>query len=763
MNLPEQAKMLVQYVEAAQRQLKYIEPRRRDQDFEKKGGTLLYAVDTDIVKLFTSPAEVSVAKNGREGYAQIFPDEPPEISAAIGAALAYFIFFELTKNTPLLAIPPLNEEIRNVYQGVTHDASKEQKRADSQEQELERLLKEITQDRDDAGTIGKVLQEKAPDIFRILTKSGYTQELDRFNELFGSGRLVPPGYFLENEQSTTDMLKEALAPADQTWESLCEFRDLRNAWDEALREVKSPHRKAFLLYNDATALARLERINERMDENTRLILITGDQSLMEAARRIHEKCSHFFADCYLRHPRSYLADLLLLKSSNKHVDNDLIGWLEMLRNTLGSDQHVPAEKMRIAEQTLRDSPDLLEKFQQKWSDYSRSIMLSPVEAETTNNNINSMLWQLLSTKCSDDMYGHLKEELEKIIGKSRESLIKVITKAGFSLLLHSESRSQLVRNVPLLRFSSFTKAQDFVKSVVQNGRFPSADEQSLKEPDDDPNDYTFYLVYAVLYAYKDMWIFTKKLAEYATQLVDKNRAPKISGREAHYLLSVAIRHTCRISKGLAAAQKHLKMAEERVKSESHHDERMDEDIRFISEEIAIHLTYRLYEKFQGESLPDNIPSLKNIQKAAVEALKDMQNQEEGKEDSQNQEEGKEDPQNQEEGKEDPQIYHFAERNLLTNYFMATFMLGNYADKKYKDTYEDLFKRFKNNVGLKNAPKLSYLVEVIYNMAGWLSDPEPKEYHHNAKLLLEQKPHSVMPYDSARFEFLEKILKKETSA
>jgi len=108
-------------LKAAARQRRYMQPWRGDRRFRAAGGTVLYAVDTDVVKLYTAPDQVAVATERRpEGYAQVFPDDEPIRLEALGYGLAAHIFYRLAGKEPLLVLPPMEQEIRRVFKGVSH-------------------------------------------------------------------------------------------------------------------------------------------------------------------------------------------------------------------------------------------------------------------------------------------------------------------------------------------------------------------------------------------------------------------------------------------------------------------------------------------------------------------------------------------------------------------------------------------------------------------------------------------------------------------
>lgn len=88
---------LAKYFLKAAEQRKLMQPWVDDNDFKSEGGQIIYAVDTDVIVLYTAPEELSMQKGQRAGYAQIFDDDEQSISVALGCSLAGHIFFSFNR------------------------------------------------------------------------------------------------------------------------------------------------------------------------------------------------------------------------------------------------------------------------------------------------------------------------------------------------------------------------------------------------------------------------------------------------------------------------------------------------------------------------------------------------------------------------------------------------------------------------------------------------------------------------------------------
>ena len=79
------------YIRDAAKLRLQLEPWRTDKKFGGQEDGIFYAVDTDVVKLFSDPA-------GLSKYANVFPDDDEYIREILAWALGQFIFFRLTKD-----------------------------------------------------------------------------------------------------------------------------------------------------------------------------------------------------------------------------------------------------------------------------------------------------------------------------------------------------------------------------------------------------------------------------------------------------------------------------------------------------------------------------------------------------------------------------------------------------------------------------------------------------------------------------------------
>ena len=360
-----------------------LEPWRTDQEFGGQEEGIFYAVDTDIVKLFSDPA-------GNSKYVTVFPSDDAYIREILAWSLGRFIFFRLTKDRPLLIIPPHHQEMVRVFAGIARNAAKERTVVSDIWPRLEKHLQEYKRTKDMDALVSSLTKEPL-DLIRFVygEGKGYTAELAHITELLKHDRLCNIERYVDRRSGKPRTLP---VPHDVTvsrdYDTL---KELSKSWSERLGAPKSKKRRQFLISDDAEALARLEWINREMEEiGKRLVLISGDPSLQRAAAEYYWDDSHTFADLFIRDPRVFMAapDLLTTERMNegkigKEFKPGLIEWLDIflarfepgrsgydkrLRVVLGLNEQQGDE---LADKFLEKIPDGISKLKRDWKQFVR--------------------------------------------------------------------------------------------------------------------------------------------------------------------------------------------------------------------------------------------------------------------------------------------------------------------------------------------------------------------------------------------------------
>ncbi len=762
---------LARYLKAAARQRYLMEPWHDDKRFVADGGTVFYAVDNDVLKLYTNPFGMAVSTPRRkEGYAEIFPDDEKPVSIALGRILADFVFLSLTdENKPLLVIPPLEQEIQSVFNSVKHNAEAEQRVA-FRELEKVRALASKLKALATPELIAEEMLSIAPTMGRFLAgESGHSAEYRRFLRLLAEKRLMPLDLALASDYFQDEAIRHAMQPP-MDFADRVTMHDLRENWFNRLLTKKSRSVDLLYVYDDAQVLARLEWINQRLSGRARLVLITGDHAMFEAADYMPEGEGGTFAERYLRHPKCYLAEPWVLSPEktaelgrSKDVTTEFFDWLEtFLSNLRLQDGESYSQFLRMVSESSEaeveslllcgrdDRDDIMRDFQEHWRDYVRSVMLDhgiPPSSEYQNKRAALQIWEKLQ-KSFEVAAGLLENKVQE----SWEDLFEISTAKGYEMVFlrqtgRAGAQPMRARNSPMLDFDRLSKAKAFIQNILasyETGHLEDYRAEIEKLRDEDKTGYTYYLAFGVLFATEGVWGVAAIMADRAKNIVKEKSDARITGREASYLLAVTLRHISDNAKELHGFQHLLTEADECLRLDKQAYPPLNvSSMRFDAEHMAFQLTYRLFHRFLGDELPEDVWSLNKIEVGICDLLAQLDRERK------------------------PEIRHVVERNLLTNLFMTTFLRHenlSAATVEERNTIKPYFSRFDANlINNETSILITYLVKVVHLLAKWwLTEEKPQRKTLGNELigLLSNdniQANKVMPYDIERFGYLRSLV------
>lgn len=784
------ASRLNAWVRAAARQRRLMVPWEKDKEFLSAGGTIYYAVDSNIVKLYTTPWEMAVTIKGRAGYAEIFPGDTTHHSEILGRALADHIFFHLSPDQPLLVIPPIEEEIRRVYVAVGREADRQQERAKGQLNLLQDVVNKL-KGFDDVNDLVDVFKKSVPDLVEVLSGQGnYGAELRRLEALLSARPIHPLAFAVRENRIADPVMRKVLAEATR---SDLDIGQIKKDWGRRLAESKkreqvdgyaisSTQKEARFenLVDDAEALARLEFINNCLGKGHRLVLITGDESMGKAARTytLHDREDNF-ADLYLRHPRVFLAEPGVLfhrvESSARPMRDgkELLDWLdgllgqfsrlgvnyfELLDDVVEKDKHVENYIKEAVRQVLILQPDIISRFCEKWLSYLQHVVTlhAPDAYGEADHQLRALLTDL----------GQIRDRCQSIlIAKQHEdwdAFFVTAFEAGYGLLIFRPRGGTMPpRNPPILSFHTFPHFWDLTREVLSARQRVELSPERYAQMrqtvrDEDQSLYTYYLWYGVLFAYEQSWRVSAILARRALDIAEdmsrgiipfREGSPerRISGREAAYLRAVALRHAARKTSDLADVGRLLSQAQDCLAQERTLRPQLKAgEIRFPAERCALNLTYHLFHLFLYHALPDKTPSLADVQREIDTLLGSIANI------------------SATPGRVCPEewINSVVQRNLLVNYFMVALLRFNKEGiEPSRSILNSRVAQLRINFdNLRDELPRTFLVEAIFRAASWWS-ARPEDKGTRQRELLEHfqgtaiKDNSVLPYDRQRFEFL----------
>lgn len=307
-----------------------------------------FAVDVDVVVLYTDPAQMSV-------YGRVLSDSTEEGYTAAALLLGDYIVrrmpallsatapAESSASVGLMLIPPHDAELRRVGLAISQASmdGRQQlgalKPSSSQVELLQRYL-----NNGHAAT-----SDSTEEVVELLVKTGLLAdpykdggsklELARLDAL-GVGRFIGPRDHPWFQGKGVEMLpprRPAINNSGSNHASYRELESIADVWHKRLVSIYlqrfgSGHvsRRPKNVLSDALVLARLQWMNERLaaapDKMRRLVLITGSPTLMEAARQVPSGLAGFsdFASAYLRHPRAFLGAKHLAEHPRLELEDD---------------------------------------------------------------------------------------------------------------------------------------------------------------------------------------------------------------------------------------------------------------------------------------------------------------------------------------------------------------------------------------------------------------------------------------------------------
>lgn len=728
-------------------------------DAQEHGIQLLYAVDTDIVKLFSDPKE-------KRKYATVFNGNSDETQEALAWALGYFIFFQLTQNDQLLVIPPHHLELDRVIAGIAQKAVREEESISDdtwwQEMELQIQAYRRTKDED---TLIRFLEKDSHKLLRFAFGSGEgcIAELARITKLFKKKRLLHIDRYVERKAEkghpwTLPVLRDKEKRKDYD-----DLMKLKESWSVRLRNEKPKGVADIKIEDDAEVLARLEWINAELaseGSKRRLVLITGDNALYQAANKYLKKDDRSFAEIYLRHPQVFLAALKFLSADLEYPDasksnasdnpeNELIGLLNVFfaryesgyRNYQDRFEEILTLKQKEKQAELvHDFTDDIPTFRDKWEKFVKSTMM-----EYGFSSYSEKIKKVILSHEKKD-FEAIREEVEERVSHVKNEFWQTMMVAGYRATEANKKHILLPwRGVPALRFT-LHPAQDYVRKLCQTLDYKQLTDMKISFDElkgQDESGYTGFLVYALAFGAAGQWGAVKALATRALQIADheaknsplsKKHEP-ITGNEAAYLLAWTNRHDVYSATRLKTARRYLSQAMGR---ESKATDSRGSNVRYESEELALNMTYHCFQLFCDQSIPKEVPSLEECQKKAVKLLFLIEQEKE------------------------PYIRRTVQKQVLTYLFFAVFLRID-KEGEQKASVEKVvdmrgwLKKFGDLHKYEGHKTKTCMTWPIYLLAAnrYGLPKKAKKCHSEAKDFFDNDaPHCrVMPYDKELYPFL----------
>lgn len=639
-----------QYIsDAAQFRLQ-LQPWLIDRDFVDNRGTIYYAVDTDVVKLYSAPQNM-------QKYAHVFSKDTSKTTAVIAWALGQYIFSSLIGKEPLLIIPPHHLELERVINGIAHDAAKEQEAAFESLPQIEKAILDYKKTKNPDGLI-KLFRKKPLSLINYAygLHDGYNAELDRITTLITDTRILYIDRYVDRrkgEPTTLPILQDDVKAED--YEIL---NELSQSWQKRLKQTKSKSRSKLRISDDAEVLARLEWINNEMqDEQKRLLLISGDPSLQRAANRYLLESGKSFADLYVRNPLVFLAapDFLpfnaepeskdrvrresriirlgLIKSFDVFLaqyEPGRTGYTKRLQDITAIKNE--EKQQEIAKAFIADEEGQ-KSLQRLIADWQQFVQLTGfVHGFTSEESPN------IIEKIGSENFSELRQKILKKANDVWENFLKSATELGFwstnafetKIEKDSDHRLLPLRGIPAPRFT-LEPACTYIKKLCLTLQYGPITRQEISFNDlikKDKSGYSAFFLFSLAFGAEGRWGVSRILAKHALDIAEylgpDQQLPRdlepITGNEAAYLLAWAIRHSVKNVEMLEKAIYYLKEAVKRKIEAVGGD---GTDIRYSSEYIAIYMTCHFFRIFKKQTFMGEVPSLEECHNRIIQLLNQL--------------------------------------------------------------------------------------------------------------------------------------------
>ena len=624
----EAAESLAARVRDAATQRLHLRARESDQEFRAEGGTVIYSIDTDIVVLYLDPATApapSPAGPGSRHYTHVFEDDPEDLSVALGKHITDFVFYRLRNQAPIVMAAPLQRELARVFEGIAAAAGTEQLAVENELQALKDSIRKVGHAFQKAPTKSEqldLLLDLLPNLRRFLFGfGGPSMMLARLEDLLTRTRLVGLNRARERHLGLSKTTLQALARPGSLGDFV-DFQRSRERWKASLTKTKSPKTPHRNIDADCEVLAWLELVNDRAHGNVRVVHVTGDRAMFEAARSCNATDKESFAQRFLRDPRAFLAEpeVFFGEDDGAQSPGEFVEWLDVFLGKfmdesrleeLASGHEVDRD---VVMQVLDDDVREVERFDSRWEAFCRPMVLDLAGVSSQSSTPWQQYLNALARHGIDLGVGHdeiysleaiiesLEEMIDVRINETWRKCFNTSTRIGFDLL-HFGDESHRSRYAPPITFPGYPVVSQFFSEMLRGAT--DLDRKLVGDALDDVPEYVFYLVFGGLFGAEGRWPLARVLADRAIAAIpppdEQSEEPgeRISGREAHYLRAIAGRLTAPNMAAIDDAEASLARAYEALAADrSDNPEHTVTTLRFDAEMIAFRMSRSLFRRFR---------------------------------------------------------------------------------------------------------------------------------------------------------------------
>ena len=601
----------------------------RDDHDRRLGVDIDYAIDVDVVALFSDP-------RAKSKYAKVFDsDEVDGTQSLLARMLGEFILTQLpgvnaqdSEPGSLLILSPHDDELDRMILAIAEQARSETSTV------VNLLLKcgnSVDENRhDNVEALATEIIERAPEIVEEFAIAEGSHLQARRLASLPRGRLLNAARFSKYlKADARGSWKEDESPlpprGDIDSPERARFLEMTSQWRERLSAQMTRRKPQYALRGDAIALATIQWANEcfaRHKVKRRLVLITGSEYLFNAAKAAPRVNGKDFAAEFLRHPLAFAAshdffaqsDVALVEGAVE-ARLALLHWLnlffpEVVRqerdygfsvnktvlDRIASNKDPDFSKaVTLLRQSESKNTDDLRAFPdgmiRNWQSVIRSATIYDELTRSDSDPLSSIEQFKVLLRSHFSAGGSIAELANEIKQRTESSLVALLLNTSGLGFMQLRNAPKLMRGFPALRFDTpYEAAQSiadeltdaFLNQAARDVRLDVARLYDELHKIDDA-DYHALVIHALAYAGTEHWFGARTLCLSAIGVSDRipeNERNFRLGREAAYLLAVAHRRLAESPDDLVLASNALSEARDRDPLPA------QEDIRFAAEELA---------------------------------------------------------------------------------------------------------------------------------------------------------------------------------
>ena len=555
-----------------------------DEIYMLNGGKIYYAIDSDIIKMYSNPDEVYK-------YVKVLSTDDPESLKLLSRSLSNFMFNE--SRYKFLSVKPHYAEMFRILYAIL---SASPTGINLCLKQIEKIKNQLNNAGSDIENVYDLLEKNTEILIRYLMgeEIGSIAEIEKINNLLSESKVISICDYEESvgegkwafpelydELNITD--KQKLIDGCDKWFKLL----ISYAPEDKVEKYR------YNVFVDSEVLTRIEYINQEIQStNRKLVLITGDSKIHRAAKRENFE--------YVRDPKMFFASPSFFRIDKKTFKNQnrLLDWIET--SLLGVNEKKDNREIeKFVIQNKKIIITNIQEFKATWDRYVRRNLLD--YGFRTNKK----------KKVMDFIVNHSFDEISDLINKkvisSWYDTWMLSLRFGTWAIAHLEENKPEIgnllpkRGLPALKLTfcaTNIKLEQLYKTLSHRELLDNM-KTFIELTKEDKSDYGAFLLYALAFGSAGKWGVSYILAKIALNLAEnisvENQVEdeQITGNEAAYLCAWSSRQCSENRDMLTLSRKYILIAQKKkfIATGSAYD------LRYECEDNAITIAYSMYNIF----------------------------------------------------------------------------------------------------------------------------------------------------------------------